>query len=604
MGSSVRLHSSRPGFAGSEGRKGCVHSRHCTKGAGMGMQQGEQGTGAVCKRQEQGVRGRRRLAASRPACSPEGGVVAGHAAHAAHVAVHLHRLGGVDVLRLHKPARLVGAGGDGGEVKGTQPLANLGKDGGVARVAGKPKAPGRRAAGRRGQGQRQVEGGGEAGADGWAGGKVRGQRGWRRGEQQPAWQRLAPALRAVHCKSVRRRALTAAPPAPPSRPTARPCGSRGSSCSSAGQGSAPPCRPGGRAGDKAGDKAGGRGQGAGQGSSEVESQPSRSAHTQRGDATPAPLGSPSFCCFLRAASGGSTSSAAQWNQSGGAPVHARAVLTSALPPHLTLLLGCAASCHQSSSTTLLTPRSVNQLFRPSGTYLQHGRGANPAACFGRRVPWRRQRRGAMRGEGCEEWGQRQQEQCAATPHQRRRPPNRLFSCFTLPLSRWSAAGRAHTAAGRQREGQQRARGSREGLLLSKRPPSPTPEDLPAGRHPPSSSRQQRKPHTPRNQQQGDPAEAAGCSPGPHRSGCVRAARRRSWEIRVVEREGGRHHAPRPHKLHRAAPLAEHGVGEEGEALQLHQQRAVPHPRRLHRVACGQEACGGWRVGGQTLAKRG
>lgn len=46
----------------------------------------------------------------------------------------------------------------------------------------------------------------------------------------------------------------------------------------------------------------------------------------------------------------------------------------------------------------------------------------------------------------------------------------------------------------------------------------------------------------------------------------------------------RHAFPAAH-LNGAAALREHGVCEEGHPLQLHQQRRMPHPARLHGVAC-------------------
>lgn len=45
------------------------------------------------------------------------------------------RLGGVNVLGSHEPARLIGADGDGRNVKGAQPLANLLEHAAVASVA-------------------------------------------------------------------------------------------------------------------------------------------------------------------------------------------------------------------------------------------------------------------------------------------------------------------------------------------------------------------------------------------------------------------------------------------------------------------------------------
>ena len=53
----------------------------------------------------------------------------------ADVPVDEQRLGGVNVLGSHEPARLVGADGDGRNVKGAQPLADLLEHAAVAGVA-------------------------------------------------------------------------------------------------------------------------------------------------------------------------------------------------------------------------------------------------------------------------------------------------------------------------------------------------------------------------------------------------------------------------------------------------------------------------------------
>lgn len=56
---------------------------------------------------------RMRASARRTCCEEEGAAVYADAALAAHVLVHLHRLGGVDVHRAHELARFVRANGYG-----------------------------------------------------------------------------------------------------------------------------------------------------------------------------------------------------------------------------------------------------------------------------------------------------------------------------------------------------------------------------------------------------------------------------------------------------------------------------------------------------------
>lgn len=110
--------------------------------------------------------------------------------------------------------------------------------------------------------------------------------------------------------------------------------------------------------------------------------------------------------------------------------------------HLTLLPGCAASCHQSSSTTFFTPRRRNQGARPRGTYLRRrarrgSSGAHGAAGGGMtQAPAGRRQRPAGCFSRLNRLNRGQEGRAGA--HQRRSSPKRACSCFTLPLSRWSA----------------------------------------------------------------------------------------------------------------------------------------------------------------------
>ena len=49
--------------------------------------------------------------------------------------MHLNGLGGIEMHGLHQPSGLIGANGNHGEIKAAQPIADLGEDRAISRIA-------------------------------------------------------------------------------------------------------------------------------------------------------------------------------------------------------------------------------------------------------------------------------------------------------------------------------------------------------------------------------------------------------------------------------------------------------------------------------------